>query len=413
VEQGKILIVDDEPLMCNSLQVLLKNSGFDARTSASGQEALHCFSKEGFDVVLLDMHMPEMGGLELMEHIRNRFPETLCVVITGRASEDSIVESLRKGAFDYLRKPFEHEELLKSVNNAFRQIQLTKKRRMAEDALRKAHEELEKRVDERTAELGEANARLMREIEERKRAEYELQEMNEEVRSFVHAVSHDLKNPLISVQGFSSLLLKNYGEILDEKAIEYVQHIVTNARRMAFLVSDLLTLSMIGQVIPHFEDVDCKQIVGDVVRNLANRLEQKGIRMVISENLPVVCSDKDRLYQVFENLVTNAIKFTGDCPKPTIEVDCRDQNHCHQFVVKDNGIGIEPKFHQKIFENFLRLQEIHDEEGTGLGLPIVTKNLEKLGGDVWVESKKGEGSAFYFSIPKEKGAKKTALKIAG
>jgi len=203
VEQGKILIVDDEPLMCDSLKALLHNEGFEAETRCSGREAIHCFRKDVFDVVLLDMHMPDMNGLQLMDLIKGERPEVFVVVITGRASVDSTVEFLRRGAFDYLRKPFEHEELLKTIKNALRQKRLEEKRKRAEEALRQAHEQLERRVEERTAELATANAQLMREVEERIRAEKGLQRMNEEVKNFVHAVSHDLKNPIISVQGFS------------------------------------------------------------------------------------------------------------------------------------------------------------------------------------------------------------------
>ncbi|MCK4727666.1 MAG: response regulator, partial [Desulfobacterales bacterium] len=206
----KILIVDDEPLMCSSLQFLLRKDGLETQISHSGREAMACFAKEVFDVVLLDIQMPDMNGLQLMDHMRSQCPGTFVVVITGHASVDSTVEFLRRGAFDYLRKPFEHEELLKTVNNALNQKRLEMDRKRAEEELRKAHEELERRVKERTAELAKANERLKREVEERKQAEKELQSINEEVKDFARVVSHDLKTPIISIQGFSSRLLKSY-----------------------------------------------------------------------------------------------------------------------------------------------------------------------------------------------------------
>ncbi len=400
MEYGKILIVDDEPLMCDSLRVLLTRDGYETRTSCTGREAMDFFVTQDFDVVLLDMHIPDMNGLQLMDHIRKQCPEVFVVVITGHASVDSTVESLRRGAFDYLRKPFEHEELLKTVKNAMNQKALDKGRKRAEEELRKAHEGLERRVEERTRELAETNIQLRREIEERKRAEKELQEMNDEVKDFVRAVSHDLKNPIISVQGFSGRLLKHFGDELGENGRAYVDHILTNARRMERLVSDLLTLSMIGRLVPDLQDVSCEEIVREVFSSLESRINDKGIRVVISENLPRVFCDRIRIYQVFENLISNAIKFVGYVKDPRVEVGYRDEGILHRFSVKDNGIGIAPESHQAIFEKFCRLKEVKDEEGTGLGLPIVEKILEKFGGKVWVVSEKGKGAAFHFTLPK-------------
>lgn len=397
---GKILIVDDEPLMCNSLQALLGRDGYEAKGTTTAKDALHCFACEAFDVVLLDMQMPEMSGLELMDYIKERNPETLFVVITGQASEDSIVASLRKGAFDYLRKPFEHEELLKTVKNAMRQKQLAEKRKQAEQGLQRAHEDLERRVEERTAELEKTNAQLMREIEERKWAEQELQAMNEEVRNFAHAVSHDLKNPLMSIQGFSHRLANHFSEVLGEKGMGYIQHIIFSAHRMELLVSDLLTLSTIGQVRLNCRQVSCKEIVEDVISSLDDRLKEKCVTTVVADHFPAVFCDGERLYQIFENLIMNAIKFLGDVSEPTIEVGYEDQGPYHGFYVKDNGIGIEAKYHHKIFEKFCRLHDIESEEGTGLGLPIVQRILEKFDGKVWVVSKKGKGAAFHFMVPK-------------
>jgi len=400
VEHGKILIVDDEPLMCDSLKILLTRDGYETRTSCTGREAMDCFVTQHFDVVLLDMHIPDMNGLQLMDHIRKQCPEAFVVVITGHASVDSTVESLRRGAFDYLRKPFEHEELLKTVKNAMNQKALEKSRQQAEEELRKAHEGLERRVEERTRELAETNIQLRREIEERKRAEKELQEMNDEVKDFVRAVSHDLKNPIISVQGFSSRLLKHFGNELGKNGRAYVDHILANARRMERLVSDLLTLSMIGRLVPDLQDVSCEEIVREVFSSLESRINDKGVRVVIPENLPRLFCDRIRIYQVFENLISNAIKFVGDVKDPRVEIGYRDEGILHRFSVKDNGIGIAPESHQAIFEKFCRLKEVKDEEGTGLGLPIVEKILERFGGEVWVDSEKGKGAAFHFTLPK-------------
>ena len=370
---------------------------------AEAAEGADSGSGTSFDI-LLDMNIPDVSGLEIMDYIGSESPETFVIVITGHASVDSTVESLRRGAFDYLRKPFEHEELLKTVRNAINQKRLEMGRKRAEEGLQKAHDELERRVEARTAELAKANGQLRWEIEERKRAEEELQSTNEEMKHFVRVVSHDLKNPLISVQGFSSLLLKHHGEKLGERGRSYLEHIMANARRMEILISDLLALSRIGRVDANLTDVSTREIVKNVCSSLRSRLRENSIGLVVADNLPTLHCDGERIYQVFENLLTNAIKFMGNTQAPKIEIGYGDGGAFHRFYLKDNGIGIDPKYHRKIFEAFQRLEEIKDEEGTGLGLPIVDRIVNKHGGKVWVESQQGKGATFHFTLSKALGS---------
>jgi len=157
---------------------------------------------------------------------------------------------------------------------------------------------------------------------------------------------------------------------------------------------------MIGRVVPNLRDVSTEKIVKDAFSNLADRLKDKSVKTVIAGNLPVIHCDGGRLYQVFENLISNAIKFLRDMDAPRIEIGYQSQGRNHQFYVKDNGIGIDAKFHSAIFEKFYRLPEVEDEEGTGLGLPIVERIVEGQGGTVWVVSEKNKGATFNFSIPK-------------
>ncbi len=237
-------------------------------------------------------------------------------------------------------------------------------------------------------------------ITEQKRAEEELQKVNEELKNFVHVVSHDLKTPIISLQGFSSRLLNKYQEKLGEKGRRYLEQIRASASRIEVLVSDLVALSTIGRVVSNFEDVSSLQIVRNVTSGLQDRLKESRIKLVVADNLPTIYCDGDRIYQVFENLVVNAIKFMGNTKNPKIEVGYEDKGDFHQFYVRDNGIGIDPKYHQKIFEKFHRLKEIENEEGTGLGLAIVDRIVNNHGGRAWVESEPGKGATFYFTLPK-------------
>jgi signal transduction histidine kinase len=273
-------------------------------------------------------------------------------------------------------------------------------RQRTEESLRKAHDELERRVEERTFELSKSNALLKQEVTERRRVEKELRKKNQELENFVSVVSHELKTPIIGVQGFSSRLLRNYQEKLDKKAKGYLEQIQVSATRMESFVSELLALARNGQVVSSFENVSSFKLVKDVGSRLHPRLKKKGIKLVITDHLPTICCDGDGISRVVENLLVNAIKFMGDYKNPKIEIGYEDKGQFHQFSVKDNGIGIDRKYHQEIFDMFRQLKEVTDEEGTGIGLAIVGRILKHHGGKIWVESEKGKGATFYYTLPK-------------
>ncbi len=240
-----------------------------------------------------------------------------------------------------------------------------------------------------------------KDITARKHAEERLQKANEELNDFVRIVSHDLKTPIFIIQGFSSRLYKKYKDRLDEKGLDYLKRIMSSARRMELLVLDLLSLSRSGHVIYSFKNISSCEIVGEIISNFQGKIREKGIEVIVSPDLPDICGDRDRLYRVFENLIVNAIKYMGDTQKPRIEIGYDDLGDSHQFFVRDNGIGIDPKYHKKIFEIFKRIDESPEDKGTGLGLTIVEKVVLAHGGKVWVESERGKGATFYFILPKE------------
>jgi PAS domain S-box-containing protein len=240
-------------------------------------------------------------------------------------------------------------------------------------------------------------------ITDRKQAEEELQRINKELNNFVDVVSHDLKNPIMSIQGFCFLLSEQFGEQLGEKGRRYVQQLQSSAEQMERLVLDLLELSRAGRIVSTFEDVSAQAIVQTVVQSLEDRMNAKGIELFIKEDLPTVYCDAGRLRQVFENLLCNAVKFVGEAQRPVIEIGCKDVEGAHQFYVRDNGVGIVPENHRKIFEMFSRLEETGEREGTGLGLAIVERIVQSHGGKVWVESEKGLGAKFCFTLPKQAG----------
>jgi PAS domain S-box-containing protein len=229
----------------------------------------------------------------------------------------------------------------------------------------------------------------------------EQKRVREEMKDLVHALTHDLKTPLVAVHGFSERLLKSCGKELGGKGRDYAERIMESARRMETLINDLRDLSLSGEKSLDLEDVPSRQLVEDVVSDLKPLLNDKRVDLDIREELPAVRCDREKLYQVFSNLIGNSVKYMGDNPSPRVEIGYEDQDDNHRFFVRDNGIGIAAEDQKRIFDRFQRLEHQGGSKGTGLGLAIVKGVVESHGGSIWVESEKGRGSTFYFTLPKE------------
>ena len=242
---------------------------------------------------------------------------------------------------------------------------------------------------------------MVADVTERKKAELAVKEANNELKAFIDAVSHDLKNPIISTEMLCNLLLEKYGDKLDDKARRYLQLINASTAQMSRLVSDLLELSKIGQVVPNLAHVEFGDLLNRVASRFQGMLDSDGIELIVADHFPTVYCDVDRIYQVLDNLLGNAIRFAKVTDRPKIVVGCEDAgNTYYRCYVSDNGPGIDAEHHQRIFEAFQRIPEKGNEEGTGLGLTIVQRLVHRHGGDVWVESEKGKGATFYFTLPK-------------
>jgi len=242
------------------------------------------------------------------------------------------------------------------------------------------------------------NARL---FEETRLNSDKLVQANSELENFVFTVSHDLKSPIVSVQGFSTILLNDFADNIDPEGLHYLKRIQSNVTQMERLITDLLELSRIGRVVNPFELIDINEVVKNVISDLQFQADKKNIKFIYVEKFPKIMCDKDRIIQVFTNLLSNSIKYLGDNKKPEIEIGFQEEKEKYIFFVKDNGIGIDPIYHQKIFELFHSLKDIKDVEGTGVGLTIVKRIIDNHHGKIWVDSEKGKGATFYFSILKQ------------
>lgn len=277
-------------------------------------------------------------------------------------------------------------------------------RRRAERELRLAHVELEKRVEDRTAELSKANESLRLEIADRKRIEYELKQKAEELarsnsdlEQLGTVVSHDLKEPLRVIENYVSLLAKRSKGNLDPSSEKFIDIISDAAVRMRELIDDLLEYSRLGVRRKAFGSTDVSMVLARAVQNLQVALQESGAR-VTYDPMPTISADGVLLTQLFQNLIGNAIKFRGEsAPEIHVRVERKDSEIV--FSVRDNGIGIAPKYHERIFQIFQRLHPRTEYPGTGIGLALCKKIAERHGGRIWVESEPGRGSKFCVSIP--------------
>ncbi len=278
----------------------------------------------------------------------------------------------------------------------------------AAEALRRSRDELEVLVARRTDELRESNARLSVELDERRRTEQrlaqyagDLSRSNAELEQFAYVASHDLQEPLRMVASFTQLLAKRYRDQLDKDAHEFIDFAVDGAKRMQRLINDLLAFSRVGTRGKPFKPTDLGIILKETLDNLNTAIKESGAR-ITSGPLPTVPGDEVQLVQLFQNLLANAIKFRG-AAAPHIEISAAAQDGEWVIAVQDNGIGIAPEHQERIFQIFQRLHGRSEYPGTGLGLALCKKIVERHGGHIWVESQPGQGATFYFSLLQEVG----------
>jgi len=227
----------------------------------------------------------------------------------------------------------------------------------------------------------------------------ELEKSNAELEKFAYVASHDLQEPLRMVSNYVQLLEMKYEEKLDKEAVEFIRYAVEGAGRMRELINDLLAYSRLGSSGKKKEYIDLNTAVNEVINSLQEPIREKKAA-VIKKNLPRVWAEKTMMQPLFQNLVLNALKFAKKKIPPEIIISAEEKKNEWVIKVKDNGIGIKKEYFDRIFIIFQRLHSREEYEGTGIGLAICKKIVERHGGDIWVESKKNEGAAFYLTLPK-------------
>ncbi|MDZ8056083.1 MAG: ATP-binding protein [Aulosira sp. ZfuVER01] len=292
------------------------------------------------------------------------------------------IYSVETNAFDFQEVEL-LTELADSLSFGILALRAKQKRQQAELRILRLNEELEQRVEERTAELTQATE--------------ELQRSNHELEQFAYVASHDLQEPLRAIAGYTQLLISEYGDRFDDTARSYAEVVSDGAKRMQQLIQDLLTYSRVGTRSQELALTECNAVVQEALRNLQVAIAQSHT-VIIVDPLPTLKADQNQLVQLFQNLIGNAIKFCKeDCPRIQIRAIQRETDFL--FQVEDNGIGIKPKYLDRIFEVFKRLHTRREYPGTGIGLAICKKIVTRHGGQMWAESIPGIGSTFCFTIP--------------
>jgi signal transduction histidine kinase len=399
-----ILIVDDNQENIFSLKSLLTLHHFEVDAASSGEEALKKILQRSYSLVILDVQMPEMDGFEVAEAISGYSKSKDIPIIFLSAvnvHKKFITRGYASGAIDYVTKPFDPDILLLKIKTFYRLSEQTQRLNALEKSLREeielrkeAEVVLEKKVEERTRELKRTNERL--------------EQSNKELQQFAYIASHDLQEPLRKIQTFTNIALERH---MDEmpKVKSLLEKIYLSAKRLRDLVTDLLNYSRI-QAEEVFVQADLNKIIDETLSDLEFSWQDRKPQVYV-DTLPQVEVIRPQIQQVFQNLLSNAFKFCR------ADVSCRidirgervrnkridspvahDGDYC-RISVSDNGIGFNEEYSQKIFEIFQRLNNRDAYEGTGIGLAIVKKVIERHDGLIAAQGKENEGASFIIVLP--------------
>ncbi|HEV8471049.1 MAG TPA: hybrid sensor histidine kinase/response regulator [Candidatus Limnocylindria bacterium] len=404
-EQPRVLVVDDEESVVVTIKAILQLDGYDVSTTTSGADARTMVNEQEFDLVLSDLRLEDGDGLDVLRAVRERFPETVTIMLTGYASLESAIQALRVGAYDYLVKPSEVEELRSTVARGIerRRLGLELKSRIVE--LERANREiaelnssLQQRIDEATAELKERYEQL--------------KELDRMKSQFLSIASHELKTPITAMSGFLQVALRRVRRMIDGErgqpageglraVLEQLEVVYRQTGKLARLIDELLDVSRIqtGRIEFRYGDVD----LGELADEVATRMQLTTTTHQISvkrENGAVVTADRDHIEQVLNNLVTNAIKYSPSGGPIVIDVGREDGGV--RLSVRDKGIGIPSEELESIFGLFYRSPDraARDQAGMGLGLYISKEIVNRHGGHIWAESGEQGGSTFHVALPR-------------
>jgi signal transduction histidine kinase len=362
---ARILVVDDEVSQTNALCEILREHGHEATGAITGQAAITLLLDQRFDLILTDLMMQGMDGITFLKAALAIDPSLVGIMMTGEGSIATAVEAMRVGAFDYILKPFKMGVILPVIARA-----------LAVRQLRLENSELTRGLIQRTAELEVAN---------------------KDLEAFSATISHDLRGPLRAINGFSAILLEDHGSQLPPDGQQLLSTIIDSSKQMNRLIDDLLRFSRLGQQPLSQGSVGVADLFRKVWEELYVERAGRDVQIQMGD-LPNCICDRALLKQVVVNLLSNALKFTSQRDQALIEIGCDAQPGSNVYFVRDNGAGFEMKNAPELFGVFQRFHSEKEFEGTGVGLSIVKRIIERHGGRIWAEGELNKGATFYFVL---------------
>jgi light-regulated signal transduction histidine kinase (bacteriophytochrome) len=364
-----ILIVDDTPDNLRVLSAVLEQQGGSVRKALNGRVALNSCEKQLPDLILLDIRMPEMDGYEVCRCLKST-PQTADIPVIFISALDRAfnkVQAFQEGGADYITKPFQAEEVMARIA-----YQLT--------------------IQQQQQQLAVQNAKLQQ-------LNAELKRSNEDLEAFACVAAHDLTSPLQTIVSTADLVEYHYQECLGSQGETYMENIIQSALRMKQMMDSLLAYSKVGVDRPSFKPTPCETTLEAALANLQEQIVTSGATIIHSE-LPIVMADSPQLICLFQNLISNAIKFCKPENLPVIHIFAQDfSGNQWRIQIQDNGIGIAPENFDRLFQMFQRLNRNNPSPGSGIGMALCKKIVERHGGQIWVESQVGVGTSFYFTLP--------------
>jgi two-component system sensor histidine kinase/response regulator len=372
--KGNILVIDDELGIREGCRRALEPEGFAVETAATIEEGLRKIQGRDFDLVLLDVMMPNGRGIDLLTPIHEKDPDLVTVIITGFATVELAVEAIKRGAYDFISKPFTADLLLMTVNQGL------ERRRLSLEAKRLQV------IEQEAAKLT--------------RAKEEMERLDRFKTAFTLTVAHELRAPVNALLSFLLAMLKGY--VAPDQQQDILQRAIERSQELLDLIDDLLNLAAAKEELapPKRQTLSLADSLEKVVPLLQAQAEEKGIAFAVEvRQRPQVEANPDQVKQLWTNLISNGIKYTPSGGKVTVTLN--EERGSAMGKVEDTGIGIAPEDQDQIFEEFYRTPQAKEMEarGTGLGLALVKRIVEGLGGTIEVESALGQGSRFTFRLP--------------
>jgi signal transduction histidine kinase len=368
IREGKttrLLIVDDEVPQMRALCDTLREHGYETTGFTAAAPALAALRDAPFDLLLSDLMMPEMNGVALLQAALETQPDLVGIIMTGEGTIATAVEAMKVGALDYILKPFKLSVILPVLSRA-----LEMRRLKLENA------ELDRCLRDHAARLEAANG---------------------ELEAFSYSVSHELRAPLLVINGFARILVEDHAAQLQPEARRLLENVIAGGERMERLIADLLEFSRLSRQPLTKRAVDMVELVQVVLDELRAQQPERNVEVRVG-TLPTAMGDPALLKQVFVNLLSNAFKFTRTSVQASVEVGYRQEAGTTIYFVRDNGVGFDMDNAKKLFGVFQRLHGIGKFEGTGIGLSIVQRIVQRHGGRVWAEANVDHGALFQFTV---------------